>query len=235
MLIALTALCRAGYTAETEPTHCRKTTIKESVIGEDQRPVLRDREIVAAVRKPERIDDFLSAKGNDFQIIGKYCSGDSDILNYWCIEKRDRVSITKTWTGKLRIRHEKFIGPRKVLLVKAKLDLEESNKIWAVGTAESPGGTRIGTYVVFLRPKEKSCRHNKVPTGQLGLKPPCKSVLVEYFADGDDFAKKHLPIISDAETNVVPAKLDNGVRKCEIPPGPRETSDGEGDHGPDKP
>jgi hypothetical protein len=239
LLFTLTATPPAHADSDTEPTHCRFTTVMDAVTADNGQVTLRERDVVTEVRKPADIEDFVTGKGNDYQVVDKYCSsspgGKIENINYWCIEQGDRLTITKTWTGKLRVRHEKFIGPQKVLLVKAKLELEKKHGIWALGTATTPGGTAIGTYVAFVRPKEKECRHTRVKEGQLGLKPKCSSVLVEYFADGDDYAKAHLPVISEAKTNVRPAINEKGVYVCMKPPGPRETSDGEGDYGPDKP
>ncbi|WP_257385558.1 hypothetical protein [Tahibacter caeni] len=210
-----------------EPTHCRETVVK---ISTNEKP------IISPVRKPKDDGDFLTDAGYDYQIIGGYCSGSEGIPNHWCIEKGERVDISRDGKGNLSLRHTKYVGPKKIELVKATLTLEPKEKIWASGEATTPDGTPIGTYVIFLRPQEKSCRHTKVSKNQYNKKPPCKSILFEYFANGDNYAKEHLPVISANKTNVTPAPDMGGYYECPDPPStPVETSDGEGDYGPDKP
>lgn len=144
------------------------------------------------------------------------------------IEALDRFTLTYK-DDRLLLFHERGAPGNSVYVGWAELTLRpyDPPHLWAEGDAfAAVDGTikRLGVYRVYRRPDEGACRHSSY--SDMNTKPWCRSALIEFYDENDMISATHAPIKG---LNVY--QVDN-PELCEE--NTRETSDGEGDEGPNK-
>lgn len=135
-----------------------------------------------------------------------------------CINKDDKIQIEYK-DSKYHLEQRRGDS----LVAKGTLTADRSG-LWAEGPAYKAGSALpTGTFAIYARPMQRPCRHAGTP-----LNRECRSILVEYFAEGDEYAQRDRPTYDTSAATV-------RAGACRLSGTGLETGDGEGDHGPIKP
>jgi len=143
------------------------------------------------------------------------------------IERLDRFTLTYQ-ANTLTLFHERGAPENSVYVDYARLTMRPypGPHLWAEGYAYIPnGGTEpIGIYRIFSRPDQLKCHHSAY-----GNAPKwCRSILIEFYDASDSIGALNTP---SKDVNVVLAENPQDCNETTS----RETNDGEGDEGPNKP
>jgi hypothetical protein len=169
---------------------------------------------------PRPVDAYASSPGFSYDIGYSTDSGTESPIQ---IMKGDRFELVLDQSGeRVELSQNRNVNGSEVLVGSASLERESSNMapdlpLWLYGNALDQSGAAIGTYYVYALDDKIKCRKKLTVNG-------CKSLHFEFFVSGDR------PDERPDEPDVVVPYISNS---CSIPKRePRETSEGDGDHGP---